>query len=408
MRLNFPILGIYAFCFSILYLAGVYFGSYLYFLLYIFVTFAVLSVVYQLLSWFLLSLKQEVKEIVPVAGDSIGFEYRVSSRSPFPIVGISVSIGVYLPTGEYRAAYEGQLVLPPFRSESKDISLFCPYRGVYSIGIKTLSLHNVLNIFVLQKKVRTTDVYVFPRIKKINRFSNIINEIHGNADGHAGTGLTDVTLFNQLREYRDGESIRHIFWKKYASTGRPYLKEFEQHRKNSVQIYFDSRKAGKNTDTVLGTEELSLEILTAIVKFLLERSVPASVYAPSDEPYSFYGDRPVDFTRFYRSTEEIRFQGLFSPYQSYRRDKALGLLVNKSVIIMSHIYDGDIISLKNLRMPEDAVRLVFNTMMFTQKQEAHIANAADNASDGFCKLYNIAGFSMLESVLEEQLNAAAR
>ena len=63
----------------------------------------------------------------------------------------------------------------------------------------------------------------------------------------------------------------------------------------------------------LETEDVSVDILVALVKYYLDHEVPLTVRAPGRTVYSFQDADPSGFRRFYLSTMELLFQPTISP-----------------------------------------------------------------------------------------------
>jgi uncharacterized protein (DUF58 family) len=94
--------------------------------------------------------------------------------------------------------------------------------------------------FALFEKTRTvalaSTLVVYPEVhpvgEKISRYASRGEEQHGRA-GRRGE-------FLGLREYRDGDDLRDVFWRKSARVGRMLVREHEEPRGRRVAIVLDN------------------------------------------------------------------------------------------------------------------------------------------------------------------------
>jgi uncharacterized protein (DUF58 family) len=210
---------------------------------------------------------------------------------------------------------------------------------------------------------------VYPRVLELRRFSTGTDSLESASEGDSSGGVPDYTLFNQLREYRTGESIRHMSWKKFASTGRPFLKEFDTTASPDVRIYCDLRSGPLGGTERFEQEDAVIEILVALVRFFLQRSTGVTVNAASAEVYQFLGDAPEHFAEFYESTVHLEFHRTISPAALYRSDRANGLVKSKSIIIITHIMDPDVFALAEEYLEvERSITIIFSHAGYTERE----------------------------------------
>ena len=220
----------------------------------------------------------------------------------------------------------------------------CPFRGVYTVGLESLAAADPLHFVVLRRKVWFRTFYVYPRVLPLRRFSTGSERSQRLSQGTSTGAVPDFALFSRLRAYRQGESLHHLAWKKFASTGTPYIKVYDTSAQPGVTIYFDLRSPEASGLKALETEDVSVDILVALVKYYLDHEVPLTVRAPGRTVYSFHGADPSAFQHFYLSTMELLFQPTISPAALYELDQQSGGYQSSSAIIISHRFDPDIFS----------------------------------------------------------------
>ena len=134
-----------------------------------------------------------------------------------------------------------------------------------------------------------------------------------------------------------------------------------------MTIYFDLRSSPDTGLKALETEDVSVDILVALVKFYLDQGVPVAVRAPGRTVYSFRGDTPSSFQRFYLSTMELLFQPTISPAALYQLDKRG--YESTSAIIISHLLDPAVFStVEGSLTAETPIALILNRSAYAQAE----------------------------------------
>lgn len=346
IRVNGRLLSLYVFSLFIMYLAGVYFGAVLFTLFLVFALLPILSLVSFV--WWISGVRvfQKLDRHSPVKGDSAELQVMVENHSILPVPQIRFSfVGVSDALTTTLSDFDAYL--PPLGTLHPKYRVAFPYRGTYQIGLSELVIHDQMRFIQFRKRVTPITVTVYPRILNISRFAPVAHDIEGSGRYSSAGILPDTTLFHQLKEYRDGDSIRHIFWKKYASTGKPYLKEYERTKRAGIRIYFDTRPSEFRRGNGLEREDAAVEALVAIVRYLLVRRVHTTVVAGTNPLYLFSGEDMASFQGFYRSTEHLVFGGRVSPGSLFQTDHVAGLLDSQTCIFITHNLDSRLVTISD-------------------------------------------------------------
>ncbi len=362
-----------------MYLAGVYFGTALFVLFIFFCALPVFSIIILIIWYIGLDSSQSFSALVPVKGDMLQYRLMVFNRSFVPIPSVTVEFASVSPALDAELP-SFSLSIEPGTGRTKDFSVRCLYRGKYELGVRALRTHDFLQLLALRKKTRTETLNVYPRIVELEPYSPIAQGAAGNGR-HPSAGMqTDPTLFKQLREYREGDSIRHIYWKKYASIGRPVLKEYERTKRRGTRIYFDTRKNRAGGINELEQEDVSVEILVALTKHLLERNVHTTVIAPGWEGGCIESDEMKGFDDLYRATIELEFSESPSPAEAYFEDRRNGNLESQTVIFITHIIDPEIFALRD-HSREHSFHFIVNGACYASKEVAEINAMLDSVKE---------------------------
>ena len=243
----------------------------------------------------------------------------------------------------------------------REYRVHCPFRGIYTVGLEALEAEDALHLFRLRRRVWYRTFYVYPRVLPLGGSAAGPERGERPLPGASAGGAPDATLFSRLRGYRPGDPLRHLAWKKFAATGTPFLREYDPSAEPGVAIYFDLRPARLPGRQALEAEDVSVEILVALVKRYLEQALPVTVRAPGRSPYAFRGDSPAHFPAFYESTMELIFQETHSPAAVYRSEAQAGGGGGASALIVSHLFDPQVFSLLEESLGgENPVGLVLN------------------------------------------------
>lgn len=373
VSVNLKALGAYLFVLILVYLAGVYVGRF-YFFLYVFmVVLPVYSLLQVVLSALTLEAIQAIDGEEPSKGDTIRYKVWITGK---PLLTTDVTLH-FMPVHsrslirvrELRVALTGRR----FVEETFEIRI--RHRGTYWVGIESMVITDPLGWLSVKKRSSYQTFLVHPRVFRI---APPLAETRAHAISESGTNGVeqDLTLFEGLAGYREGDPIRYIAWKKYLTTGAPYLKRFGGSSEPAIGIYLDLRPLlgfPENDETVLSTEDCSIEMAISLVKGYLERGIRVTVRAFGRKLYSYMGIAPGDFLRFFQETDELSFAAdAPSPVRLYESDLSEGL-VEGSILFVTHCLDERIfetVSERGLTGNRTGVLLNLTSLNEVEKERA--------------------------------------
>ncbi len=332
---------------AILFLAGFYLGSFFLFLFFFFMLLPILSFLQFVATAMGLRHYQDFSTSHPVKGQEVVYRLTLTNESPFPTSHVNI---------RFKAIQE------EFRSNMMDFSLVmkgnetcesthgirCPFRGVYTVGLESLEIEDMFRIFTVRLPVWYRTFYVYPRIIELR---SALREMHGNNPASSGSShgtIQDYTLYESLSDYRPGDPIRHISWKKFASLGQPYLKTYEKSAQPGMTLYLDTRRQERASERVLTMEDCSVEIMVALVKAFTDRSIPVQVRVAGWHDFAFSGPGEALFERFHHATIMIEFGQVPSPRELFAIDVADNRIATRSIIVVTHLLDPETVSLASI------------------------------------------------------------
>lgn len=141
-----------------------------------------------------------------------------------------------------RATVTGRSALVPWLSGGAAVTIDQAgepaARGLHRIGPATLVTADPIGLFEHRRTIEDSEaeLLVWPRIERLGevRF-NAGENGRGPIARRAGAGFD----FRGLRDYQDGDDLRHVDWKSTAHLGRLQVREFEQHDTPSATVVLD-------------------------------------------------------------------------------------------------------------------------------------------------------------------------
>ena len=361
--------GVYLFAIVISYLAAAYLGTFFAVFATVFILLPLISLLLLLIASAGLRYSQHFSNEQPVKGQELQYRCIIENGSALPLPRVRALFRAIHPTADAGQAGAGTPLaqglltyLPGHQYVEREQTVQLPYRGIYTVGLDRIELGDTLQLFTVRPRVKVREFRVYPRILPIGSFRPGAERRLGTSEvGSLGT-LPDYSLFNQLREYRPGESVRHLAWKKFASTGIPVVKDYDSTSEPAVSIYVDLRPVPPAAPDALLTEDVTVEALVALVNHFLQRNLPVTVRAASREMYEFIGDHSSDFARFYESTFELLFVSGISAARLYETHLETGMNTEvNSMFFITHLLDPEILLLlEEQRASNFQVTLIYN------------------------------------------------
>jgi uncharacterized protein (DUF58 family) len=121
--------------------------------------------------------------------------------------------------------------LAPGESAKIRFQLKPQHRGVIKLNELRLLLPDPIGLFqrCLRINARADEIVVLPKRYPLNEF-HILGSSQLDAGMEANSqGKGDQGDFTHLREYLPGDSMRTVDWKSWARTGKPIVREYEDH-----------------------------------------------------------------------------------------------------------------------------------------------------------------------------------
>ncbi|MDR2532528.1 MAG: DUF58 domain-containing protein [Oscillospiraceae bacterium] len=198
----------------------------------------VFSFIVMTVNFFAVRLKIAPAETVAEKHEECNIGLYLQNRFLFPVSPIRI-------IGDFQSVEESDFSrkvlmtdMPPLTKSVVQLPFKLPFRGEYTVRIYEVCVFDLLKLFKLRRKLGfNTRIVVFPR-EKIPVDSGMETESDTESPASVITSNRS-NMFNSLREYREGDSIRHVHWKLTAKQDELVVKQFEQSVNNSTVIFND-------------------------------------------------------------------------------------------------------------------------------------------------------------------------
>lgn len=332
----------YLFALFLVYLAGYFVTrlfSFLYLVLLVLPLLELLQVVVTLIRF---RLFQNFDNEHPVKGEAISYRLALANESPLPSAVVTLRFKTVHPEmalvlHDLRRTFGGNETL------ERRFSIRCPYRGIYTVGLESVSVGALSGWIEITRSAYHRTFYVYPRI--IDLEPPFVGSRAEEASGAVSSGTeVDRSLFEGLASYRPGLPVKDLAWRRFLSTGIPFLKEYRRSSDPGITIYLDLRREEPVSPLLLEREDCSVEVVVALVRYFTGREVPVSVRAVARGLYDFHSGRGERFAEFHRDTINLLFGPFPSPVGLFSVDRR-GDAAGGSVLFVTHLLDPELLDL---------------------------------------------------------------
>ena len=209
--------------------------------------------------------------------EEVTFTIRIKNNFILPLTPIWIHVtclkkGVYLPQTKLFVA-----AVPPFKEMILDVKSVTSFRGEYEIGFQKAEFYDVLKIhrFCVKAKTMCTITSYHRELEKYNYLCNE-NLVESEAPQTKPNELDfKKDVFSHLREYRVGESLRHIHWKLSSRIpdGDLIIRHMEATRDYSALVFCDVEPSLRQSDEIeetLETSDTVIEAAQAVIRDILK------------------------------------------------------------------------------------------------------------------------------------------
>ena len=192
--------------------------------------------------------------------------------------------------------------LPPKQRADFDLTLECPHRGVYEIGMTLIDFVDLFGLLRFPFDMRLLSYYrmrslvVLPKVHELERLP--LKSFDNKSFAKRAPPTDDPEEpFAGTRRYRAGDSRRLIHWKASARHRMLLTRQFEPTEEPRIRLLVDRTRPPYAEREGAQAEDALCEGIASVVRYLLRKGIPLELvtYAPKREVTGVHGMK--DFAR---------------------------------------------------------------------------------------------------------------
>jgi len=218
-------------------------------------------------------------ELELYAGDALRVDLEFQNVSRFPALQVRGDETCPPAPVEDRAQPFFVLDVPPRGSLTLSYETVCARRGWFEFPSVLLLTRAPFGLFSASRDLPVpTGLLVFPEYRELDHLA-LFDRMPAPQNTFARLGIGGE--FVGVREYRPGDSRRHVHWRSTARAGQLIVKEFAEETQPGLTLALDLRAssgAGAGEDNSL---ELAIKIAATLARYAERRGLPVSLAANS-------------------------------------------------------------------------------------------------------------------------------
>ena len=255
-------------------LALIFGGVVPYYIFYLSASVLILSVLYTILVGGGIGFSIKVQQHIFTCGEDILCELKIMNAVSLPVPYVRVHSAV---EGYGHSANKGSFFsMSASEDHWKKVRLHFPSRGIYPLGRITVTVWDLFRIARYQKDIDTgLTVKVYPRLHTIRGLFPGASDIYRDTYASHGKNENQYTM-QDIRSYRDGDSLKRVHWKVSAKRGELFVKNYEKVTGTETALFIDMHEG--NYGYGEEAEERIIDTALSIVHSMIKRHVEMNVY----------------------------------------------------------------------------------------------------------------------------------
>ena len=224
--------------------------------------------IYVLLAKNVLSVSMISDSVTTEKNSPYTYEFRIDNHSPLSLPFIDALVSIPQSNSVRCTERTVRLSMAPLTSYHMKNTVSFRFRGTYDIGVKCFYIYDFFRLFRVRVDVENlTTVYVLPRRLTLDETS-----AHSVSDDTARTVrsplVVDKLEVSDIRDYRNGDSLKSIHWKLSSKSETFIVKDYNTGTSNQTVVFcdmtphFPDEPPKKKTATVGEGEAVELKNLT--------------------------------------------------------------------------------------------------------------------------------------------------
>ena len=234
-----------------------------------------------------ISFRRQLSERRVFPGDKVNVKFQVANRKPLPLPWIQVDDEIPQALGSTSSLpgeKPGSVLIRRsaamlwYSSVKWKYELPCLNRGYYPIGPTVIRSGDIFGLYSRSLKADLEDcIIVYPKLFPVGHLG--IPSRHPMGDSRSDCRVfQDPTRPNGVRDYRHGDSLRHIHWKASARLQAFQVKIFEPTTTFKVAFFLSVDSFTRHGSFREDEFELGISVAASLARHVIEGRSPAGVF----------------------------------------------------------------------------------------------------------------------------------
>ncbi len=199
----------------------------------------------------------------------------------------------------------------PFQTRRYDVSVTCPHKGAYEIGVTQAAVTDVFNLFTFSRRIKGSQfqVEVLPRVRRLPA-------LELRAGDMGDQRLTRMTEDNaspaDVRPWMSGDALKKVHWKLSIRKRELMVRTYEESARPDTLVLLDLYPLGALKSHALTIEDAVTEAAASIIKAQLTSAYPVRMPLMSAQPTEIQAENVAEFGRFLHALTRVKFDSPFS------------------------------------------------------------------------------------------------
>lgn len=240
-------------------------------------------------------------------GAKVPLKATVRYVAPLPVRAVTLQLSVPDEGGRADAI---ELSAPAFAARSFDLSLACPHRGVYPIGVSDISVTDVFGLLTFSRHVNRCrfQVEVTPRARRLPP----IELAAGNDEDNRLTRMTeDNASPADVRDWRAGDALKKVHWKLSMRKRELMVRTYEESIRPDTLLLIDLYPVGTLKSHAMTIEDAVCESAAAIARAQISEGYPVRMPLFAAQPTEVAGTDERALGAFVSALTQVPFDSPF-------------------------------------------------------------------------------------------------
>lgn len=298
-RCLFAVIFISALAFAVTYKDPSIGLSVIYALFFMFV-FSLISIV---LSFFLVSFEQSVSSDSLIKKEKLIYTANIKNKSICFYTNIKKQY-YNEDMFEYALLEPNRKYLNARSTAINKYELTFPYRGVYEIGIKKVTISDFLGLFSISFKMKSPRyITVFPAYNKDTQTA-----VFGqNTSAGVKVFDEDYSSVAEIRKYSSSDSLKRIHWKLSSKRGELMVKNFNYFERDRAVLFLDTCFIPLEKISRLKFEDTVISYVAGSIDHCAKGNVPCTLIYGDDNGQQMNINEGYDTDKVFRLLAEVKF-----------------------------------------------------------------------------------------------------